>query len=291
MKADSSLRLPDGRKLSYAEFGRPDGYPVLYFHGTPSSRLEPLVFAEDETIARLGLRIIAADRPGMGRSDFQPRRGFSDWPRDVVALANALGLDRFAILGGSGGGPYAAACAAKIPERLRAAVIVSGGWPMNLPEAWDNLTPAVRLTRTLASKAPFLLGLMRKVTWGAPMGPRDKTLEWFTAGWPAPDRAVLEQPGRVERLMQVMGESMHQGTRGPVWDMHLSVREWDFHLDDVRMPLKLFHGEQDRNVPIALVRKVIGGLPSAQLVAYDNEGHWSTPINHLDEIAQALMGD
>jgi len=94
----------------------------------------------------------------------------------------------------------------------------------------------------------------------------------------------------MERLMQVMRESMHQGTRGPVWDMHLSVREWDFRLDDVRMPLKLFHGELDRNVPIVLVRKVMGKLPSAQLVAYDNEGHWSTPVNHLDEIAQALSG-
>ena len=291
MITDNNLRLPDGRNLSYAEFGKPDGYPVLYFHGTPSSRLEPLLFAEDEVIARLGLRMIAADRPGMGQSDFQPKRGFSDWPGDVVALANALVLDRFAILGASGGGPYATACAAKIPERLRTVVIVSGGWPMNLPEAWDNLTPAVRLTRTIASKAPFLLGLMRKVTWGTPKSWGDKSLARFTAGWPAPDRAVLEQPGRMERLMQVMRESVHQGTRGPVWDMHLSVREWDFCLDDVRMPLKLFHGELDRNVPIALVRKVMGKLPSAQLVTYDNEGHWSTPVNHLDEIAQALICD
>ena len=160
---------------------------------------------------------------------------------------------------------------------------------MNLPEAWDNLTPAVRLTRTIASKAPFLLGWMQKVTWGTPKGWSDKSLPRFTAGWPAPDRAVLEQPGRMERLMQVMRESTYQGTGGPVWDMHLSVREWDFRLDDVRMPLKLFHGELDRSVPIALVRKVMGRLPSVRLIAYDNEGHWSTPVNHLDEIAQALI--
>ncbi|HET7089491.1 MAG TPA: alpha/beta hydrolase [Anaerolineae bacterium] len=291
MKSDNSLRLPDGRTLSYAEFGRPEGYPVLFFHGTPGSRLQPLVFAEDSTLARLGLRLIAPDRPGLGRSDFQPKRGFSDYPADVVALANALGVDRFAVLGGSGGGPYAVACAVRMPERLSAVVIVSGGWPMNVPEAWENLAPSVRRTRILASKGPFLLGLLQKLSWGTFKDSGDKTLAKFTAGMPAPDRAVLEQPGRLERALKDMGEAMHQGTRGAVWDMRLSVRDWDFHLDDVRMPLKLFHGEQDNNVPIALVRKVMGALPGAQLVAYKNEGHWSTPVNHLDEIAQALMAD
>jgi hypothetical protein len=100
------------------------------------------------------------------------------------------------------------------------------------------------------------------VTWGTPKGLDDKSLARFTAGWPAPDRAVLEQPGQMERLIQVMRASLHQGARGPVWDMRLSVREWDFRLEGVCVPLKLFHGELDRSVPIALARKVMGRLPS-----------------------------
>ena len=126
MKTDNQITLPDGRRLAYAEFGKPDGYPVLYFHGSPASRLEPMLIG-DEAFNRFGLRVIAPDRPGMGQSDFQPKRGFSDWPADVTALADVLGLDRFSILGNSGGGGYAAVCTAKIPERLRAVVIVSGG--------------------------------------------------------------------------------------------------------------------------------------------------------------------
>src|SRR6266508_1130420 len=121
------LTLPDGRKLAYAEFGKPDGFPVLYFHGAPSSRLEPLLIGNDD-FARFGLRIIAPDRPGMGGSDFQPGRGFSDWPKDVLCLADSLELMQFVVLGISGGGGYAAVCAARIPERLRTAVIVSAGW-------------------------------------------------------------------------------------------------------------------------------------------------------------------
>lgn len=113
MNIDQQVILPDGRKLAYAEFGRPDGVPVLYFHGAPGSRLEPLLIGDD-VLNQLGLRVIAPDRPGMGGSDFQRGRGFSDWPADVVALADALGLGRFAVLGNSGGGPYAAVCAARI---------------------------------------------------------------------------------------------------------------------------------------------------------------------------------
>src|SRR5689334_19202051 len=102
MNTQNHITLPDGRRLAYAEFGDPGGNPVLYFHGAPSSRLEPLLVG-DEAWGRKGLRVIAPDRPGIGGSDFQHGRGFSNWPTDVVALADALGLDRFAVLGNSGG--------------------------------------------------------------------------------------------------------------------------------------------------------------------------------------------
>lgn len=137
MNTENRIVLPDGRTLAYAEFGQADGYPVLYFHGAPSSRLEPLLIG-DEAFVRLGLRVIAPDRPGIGGSDFQRGRGFSHWPSDVVSLADALGLGQFALLGNSGGGPYVAVCAARIPNRIRAAVIVSGGWRMDWPEATDG---------------------------------------------------------------------------------------------------------------------------------------------------------
>lgn len=118
MKTTNLLTLPDNRRLAYAEYGNPNGHPTLYFHGGGASRLEPLLLGDD-VFTRLGLRLIAPDRPGIGQSDFQPNRGFSDWVKDIEALANGLELDKFSVWGVSAGGGYAAVCAAKIPERLQ----------------------------------------------------------------------------------------------------------------------------------------------------------------------------
>jgi pimeloyl-ACP methyl ester carboxylesterase len=118
------ITFRDGRTLAYAEYGDPDGKLVFYFHGTPGSRLE---HHSDDAIAReRGARIITADRPGYGHSDFQPHRTFLDWPDDVVQLADALEIERFAVCGWSGGTPHAAACAYKIPDRLTNVCLFSG---------------------------------------------------------------------------------------------------------------------------------------------------------------------
>lgn len=288
MNIERNIILPDGRRLAYAEFGKPDGSPVLYFHGAPSSRLEPLLIG-DEVWSRLGLRVIAPDRPGIGGSDFQPKRGFSDWPKDVVALADALGLKRFAVLGNSGGGPYAAVCAARIPERLSAAVIVSGGWQMNLSEAKDNMPFINRLFLILAQRAPPLLRLMLKAMGRSSLGEREKELAKLKPRVPPADYAAFEKPGRIEALHEIMSECMRGGTKGPAWDMRLYMREFDFKLNEIRMPLMLFHGELDVNAPVALVRRMVDEIPNARLVTYENESHLSTLCNRVDEFAEAIV--
>jgi pimeloyl-ACP methyl ester carboxylesterase len=288
MNADSQLTLPDGRRLAYAEFGRHDGAPVLYFHGAPSSRLEPLLIGDDAW-GRLGLRVIAPDRPGMGRSDFQPGRGFSDWPADVAALADALGLRRFAALGFSGGGPYVAACAARIPERLVAGVIVSGGWRMDWPEATRGLPFVNRLVMTLAHRCPPLLRLVLMSMGNVAHGEREKELAQLKRRLPPADFAALVAPGRLEAFGRGIAESMRQGTKGPAWDMGLYTREFGFRPEEVQVPLTLFHGTQDHNAPIALARRVAALLPGARLVAYEHESHLSTLCNRVQEIGHALV--
>jgi len=292
MITDNALTLPDGRKLGYAEFGQPDGYPVLYFHGSPGSRLEPLLLG-DEILSQFGLRVIAPDRPGMGQSDFSTNRGFSDWPKDVVFLADAVGLKQFAVLGISGGGGYAAVCAAKIPDRLSSAVIVSGAWRMDWPEALNNLHFPYSLLWNLASKAPFLLPVMLKMMSVSPKGEsgREKMLAQQKKSLPASDYAVLAQPGRMDAFNHILSEAMYQGVKGPGWDICLYAREWDFSLSEIRIPLKVFHGEQDVNVPIALVRRAMSNLSSAQLITYTDEAHMSTLYNRFGEIAKALVNE
>jgi pimeloyl-ACP methyl ester carboxylesterase len=288
MKTVNCISLPDGRKMAYAEFGKEDGYPVMYFHGSPSSRLEPLLIGDD-ILERYGLRVIAPDRPGMGQSDFQPKRSFSDWPKDVIALADKLGLGQFAVMGNSGGGPYVAVCAARIPERLSSAVIVSGGWRMDWPEAKNNMPFVNRLVMTFAGKAPLLLRLLLKAMGANSGGEREKELAQLKKRVPAADYEAFAEVGRLEAFEQIMRECLRQGTKGAAWDMRFYVREFGFQLSEIKMPVRWFHGEQDENSPIALVRRVAAELPSVQLVTYKTEAHFSTLCNHLDEIAQALL--
>jgi pimeloyl-ACP methyl ester carboxylesterase len=288
MKTTNFITLPDGRRLAYAEFGKPDGYPVIHFHGNVSSRLEPLLLG-DELISQSGLRLIAPDRPGMGQSDFQPNRGFADYPKDIVFLADTLGLDKFSILGISGGGGYVSACAAKIPDRLINAVIVSGAWYI-----MDSLADLPLLNRwifTLARIFPLLYRGVFKLMLPFYKGDPAKILATFKKQFPAADYAVLKLPHRIEAYCKSSIEAMYQGTKGPAWDVQLYLRPWDFKIEEIQIPLKFFHGEQDKTVPIALAKRYIDRLPTAKLITYPKEGHISIVVNQFEAIVHALKDE
>lgn len=286
MERTNLLTLPDERRLAYAEYGEPGGHPVLYFHGGGTSRLEPLLLG-DEAFARLGLRLIAPDRPGIGRSDFQPNRGFSDWTQDITCLADALELDKFSVLGVSSGGGYVAACAAKIPNRLQSAVIASGAWEFKTA----NLLKHKRWGLVLITYLPWLYRASMKLTQRSLNGPPDKLLKTLEKTLPAADYAVLKSPGQIEKSCAALNEGLRSGTRGTAYDLRLYFKEWDFGLDEIRMPLTLFYGEEDKNVPLELVKQTAAMLPTAKLVMYPNEGHISVVVNQIDAIAKALLSE
>ena len=138
MTEGRTFELPDGRRLGYTELGDPEGFPLFLFHGTPGSRL---AHAQGDPVSQIpGLRIIMTDRPGYGLSDPQPKRTLLDWPDDVAALADHLELHRFAVAGGSGGGPHAAACAYRLAERVSVAILFSSPAPANLAGAAKGLS-------------------------------------------------------------------------------------------------------------------------------------------------------
>ena len=134
------MLLADGRTLAFTDAGAPDGFPIFYFHGAPGSRLDGAGM-EDE-FAAAGVRVLSADRPGYGGSSPSPHRSMADWPREVAALADHLNIDRFAVMGLSSGGPYVAACAALLGDRVVAAAAVAGvtdmGWSAAYSEFPDD---------------------------------------------------------------------------------------------------------------------------------------------------------
>lgn len=133
------IKLPDGRSLAFSAYGDPGGNPILFFHGWPGARLQGRL--TDQPAKRLGLRVIAPDRPGFGHSDFQRNRQILYWPDDVGHLADSLGIDKFSVIGLSGGAPYAFACAYKHPNRINSVGVVSGVGPSDVPGSDENILP------------------------------------------------------------------------------------------------------------------------------------------------------
>jgi pimeloyl-ACP methyl ester carboxylesterase len=282
-----SFRLADGRTLMYAEYGAPDGKPVFYFHGLSGSRLEPAILDGNDFV-KAGMRLIACDRPGMGGSDFQHGRGFSHWPADVIALADQLGLGKFAVWGVSGGGGYVSACARLIPERLAAAVIVSGAGPMNSPAARASLGGMARLMWRLAGRSVPLTGLLLNVMLKSAQGDPARSKQQMLRNMPLAEKVYFEKPGRLEAFIASGLESMRQGVRGITWDTHLYAVPWDFRMEEIRFPVRLLHGEADLNVPAAVARQVAAAIPGCQATFYPGETHLSMVVNHLNEVIIAL---
>jgi len=224
----------------------------------------------------------------MGGSDYQPDRCFSDWPKDVNCLAEELAIKQFGLLGNSGGGPYVAVCAAKLEDNVTKAVIVSGGWRMDWPEAKRGMPFVNRLVMQFAKYAPSLLRLLLSSMGSIAQGQRDRELAQLKKRLPPADYQALTKPGQLEAFGQSIRESMLHGTKGPAWELGMYVREFDFKMEDVKVPITLFHGEKDVNAPIALARRVTQGLPNARLITFADEAHLSTPINHQCEILCAL---
>jgi pimeloyl-ACP methyl ester carboxylesterase len=282
------VRLPDGRRLGYAEFGDPLGRPVLYFHGFPASRLEARL--AHEAALRTGVRLVAADRPGSGLSDFLPERTLSDWPVDVTSLAESLGLGRFAILGVSGGGPYAAACACLMPQRLTAVGIVGGLGPLAKAKAGREMQPAARFSFFLARRAPKMTGILYRgmvvpFFRFLPAIP----LALLSAGAPPRDREVLQRPGVKRVLLASLAEAFRQGGRGAVQELLLYSRPWGFDPAAIRARVEFWHGERDATVPVSMGRNLAAIIPGCKATFLPEEGHFSLPVDHAEEILRALV--
>ena len=152
------LRLVDGRRLAYAEYGVPNGRPAFYCHGFPGSQREAQLI--DPAARAQNVRIIAADRPGYGDSDPLPGRSILAWAKDLTALADHLGLDRFSLIGVSGGAPYALACAFLIPERLIACTLVCPLGPIYIPDLLNQMSRLAQLHFSTAHRTPLLSRLL-----------------------------------------------------------------------------------------------------------------------------------
>jgi pimeloyl-ACP methyl ester carboxylesterase len=287
-KENRQIGLPDGRHLGFAEYGDPAGSPLFYFHGWPSSRLEARLI--DSTATEMRVRVIAPDRPGYGLSDFLPDRKLTHWPEDVCALAAHLGLNRFAALGISGGGPYAAACAALIPDRLSCVLLVCSVAPGDMPHATDGMVRLYRWLLSFARKAPWLAHRVAKICLRAFWGTGEQLIpRQIEERLPEPDKRAVAHAGLRQALITASKEALRKGVRGAAWDGLLLAKSWGFHLQDIRLPVHLWHGEKDIIVPCAMGRYLAQAIPRCQTTFSPQDGHFSLPYTRMREILLPVL--
>jgi len=270
------VRLPDGRTIAVEEYGDPCGPVVLYFHGWPASRLEAGLIPD------LPVRLLALDRPGYGRSSPQPGRTLLDWPKDVLDVADRLGLDRFYVVGLSGGAPYAVACAYALPDRVLGAALVC---PVPPAHGIHPRAPGVghlfRLGRhpVLAHR---LFSVVRPLLRRRFITPR--TL--VGGSLPEADRKCLDAK-TLAGLARVWREGIGRSVQGALTDAQIYAREWGIPYGEITVPTDVWYGEQDSLIPLHALAP-FEAIPGMRLHVLPREGHYSLAIRHAAAILRQL---
>ena len=277
-------RLADGRRLAYSELGDAGGIPVLWCHGGLSSRLET---APAESTARaLGIRLISPDRPGIGSSDRQPTRVLLDWPADVTELTGALGIDRFAVIGWSLGGPFAAACAYALPDRVTMLGLVA---PC-IPPDWDGMVDGLsrmdrrflRETRSGRAVSHVALGGIRLAAAHAPRA----FIRASKRGLSPLARAPLEDGGGAW-----FAAAIAEGLRDPASvldEYRIMGTPWGFDPAEISVPTRIWQGDEDTLVPPPWSDRLSAAIPGSTLTVVPGEGHFLANA-HLAEILGAAV--
>lgn len=276
--------LPDGRRLAYRAFGPMSGRPVLHFHGTPASKHNWYLGHDEAALERLGVHVFAIDRPGVGGSEPQPGRTLVGWAQDVSAFADTLDLATFSVLGYSCGAPYAWACAVRLPERVASAVIVSGMVDVTHPDL-AALPPRPNLQiLALAARRPRISRLVyRTMATGARWLP-GPMVRRASASMPPADRETIRDPDVARAFLEMLAETFAQGPAGAQQDSALVASAWGFDPADVRVPVRLWHGDADENVPLDMARHLAQRVPRAELTVLPGEGHLSLIHRHVERV-------
>ncbi len=283
MIEEGILSLTCGRNIGFARYGDPEGRPVGYCHGLPSSRLEAGLAAH--TAARLGVQLIAIDRPGYGRSDPLPPSQIGFWPDDMARVADHLKFERLSVMGVSGGGAYALACGWRLGGRIDRILLVCPLGPVFLPPLRRPLSPAARLAFFLADRLPALLPVFfgHHVAWLLRRHP-SWVISLMEEGLPEKDRQVLSNPATWKTFYATIREGLRQGPQGALRDFVQHASPWGFSPTSIHQPVTLWHGGSDSVVPVLHSRHLARKLPNAELHILPGEGHYSLPVNHAEAI-------
>jgi len=284
--ASHRITLPDGRALAVDEYGAPDGRPLLFIHGWPSAAVQGALL--HHAARDLGLRVIAPSRPGLASSHPQAGRTLRHWPQLVRETAAALGLERLLILGVSGGGPYALAAAAELADLVEAVAVVCGAPPLIELGSSTGFNPAYRsllaFYRQHRGAARWLFRLLHPL---ARRDPPQWLMTMLRGSLVAPDRETLADPEIARLCSEGFRTAWGEYRDGVFEDAEIYAQPWGLALEDIRIPVRVWHGMEDRNFSHLLVGYA-QRIPGVELRILPDEGHYSLPIRRAPEILADL---
>ena len=287
-KLEGTIAVGDDRQIGFAEFGDPQGRAVFWLHGTPGARrqipMEARVYAEQREI-----RLIGVDRPGIGSStpyQYDTVFAFAD---DLHTIADTLGIDKFEVIGLSGGGPYTLACAAAMPDRVVAAGVLGGVAPVRGADAIGGgvstlisaAAPVVELAGApLRLAASTLIRLIRPVA--------EPALYAYARISPEADRQLLVRPEFKAMFLDDLLNGSRKQLAAPFADVVVFARDWGFRLEEVKVPVRWWHGDRDHIVPFEHGQHVVSKLPDAQLTHLPGESHLAG-LGRAEEILGTMV--
>jgi pimeloyl-ACP methyl ester carboxylesterase len=286
---NNMITLSDGRQLSYVDYGDPKGKPVILVHGVPGTglywkSLPGFPFRSD-------LHIIAPSRPGYGLSDRKPGSTLADWPNDVAELADALGLDRFAMVSVSGGGVRVLSCAWKIPERLTSIGLVHSPGHPDTPGYFEEMARTNRFFLRLAARSPWLM--RKNMLFVASMIRRNpgKHIDRWRYKFSDPDKAALARPeirtAMIQNFVHALGKVEGGRAYGDDVVLHHAL-PWGFALEQIEVKVYLWQSEDDHAIPNTQARYMAEKLPDCQAIFIPNAGHlWH--VDHMKDVLDTLV--
>lgn len=287
-KLEGNIAVGEDRRIGFAEFGAPQGRAVFWLHGTPGARrqipTEARVYAEHHNI-----RLIGVDRPGIGAStphQYETILAFAD---DLRTIADTLGIDKMAVVGLSGGGPYTLACAAGLPDRVVAAGALGGVAPTRGPDAISG--GLMRLGSAVApllqvGGTPLRLGASLLIRAARPVA--SPALDLYGLLSPRADRHLLARPEFKAMFLDDLLNGSRKQLAAPFADVIAFARDWGFRLDEVKVPVRWWHGDHDHIVPFSHGEHVVSRLPDAKLLHLPGESHLAG-LGRGEEILSTLM--
>jgi pimeloyl-ACP methyl ester carboxylesterase len=272
-KLEGNVAVGEDRQIGFAEFGDPQGRAVFWLHGTPGARrqipTEARIYAKQH-----GIRLIGLDRPGTGSSSPHLYENIVASADDLRTIADILGIDKMAVIGLSGGGPYALASAAAMPDRVVAAGILGGVAPFlgdegitsGLMNLGKRAAPLLRL-----GGDPLRIGASLMVRAIRPFA--NTALSLYAAISPEGDRRLLTRPEFGAMFLDDLLNGSRKQLAAPFNDVVLFTRDWGFRLDEVKVPVRWWHGDSDHIVPFAHGQHAVALLPDAELIVLPGESH------------------